>query len=121
MKFFVFFSCLFLLVACQSKNSKGGKFLGKWVREEKMHPVRYYVTTYNIAQNGESYKVDVNIDCHACETIPPVKNTFSGSYNDVKDVFELQREGFPEILMIDDKTNKMVSDRKPEYQFIKKE
>jgi hypothetical protein len=119
MKYLVVFVLFVFLGSCQNRASKADKFLGKWVREEKMHPIRYYVTTYDISENGESYKVNVTIDCHACEKIPAVKYVFSGSYNQEKDVFELKREAFPEVLMIDDKTNRMISDRKPEFQFTK--
>jgi hypothetical protein len=109
-----------LLFSCQSKIDKKDKFLGTWQMEEKLHPVRYYVYNYTIKENGDGYKLDVFIECHNCDTIKPSNYTFNCSYNEEKDVFEVQRGVFPETLMIDAETGKMNSNMKTKFPFIKK-
>lgn len=116
---FLFFVSFFFMISCDLKSRKSYKFLGTWTREEKMHPINFYETTYKIEENGDAFKVNVTTVCRACKNNRPLIYTFSGSYNQEKDVFELYRDAFPEILMIDDETGLMVSDRKPEFKFTK--
>lgn len=121
MKNYVMLLMCFFIFSCQSKIDKKNKFLGTWQMEEKLDPKQYYVYNYTIQKNDEdSYKLDVLIECHNCTTIKPKNYTYNCSYNEEKDVFEVQRGMFPETLMIDVQTGEMHSNMKTKFPFLRK-
>ena len=115
---FCFLGLFFSLFSCNSRlEDKSQKFLGTWTREEKLHPLRYYITTYKIKKNGEGYKVDVLVECHDCLTIPPRTYSLSGYFNEQQKTFNLQRNGMEETLMYDEASGNLISNNQPKFQF----
>lgn len=114
-----------LLYSCTPKGNQdilGSEFIGNWHMEAIKNPkYPYYIYDYSISKNGNGFTVKVQATCPKCkEPISEERNyIFAGNYNEDKNVFEIEKEGYKEILSFPELQDYVVSSRFPKYIFTK--
>jgi predicted nucleic-acid-binding Zn-ribbon protein len=121
----IFIAFLVLLYSCsikENQDSQGSKYIGNWHMEEIKSPkYPYYVHEYSITKNGQAFIIKEHSTCPKCKDTNffDKTHTFSGNYNQEKNVFEIQKNGFQEILNINEADSTMISSRFSKFSFKK--
>jgi hypothetical protein len=121
----LFITLFALLFACQGNRKEhfpGSEFVGNWHMEAIKNPkYPYYTYDYSIAKNGAGFTVKVHTTCPKCkDPLSAERNyTYAGNYKEEKNAFEIEKEGYQEILSIPELQEYMVSSRFPKYIFTK--
>ncbi|MES2797369.1 MAG: hypothetical protein V4683_15465 [Bacteroidota bacterium] len=120
--FLTFFA---LLYSCNQKGNQdfpGAEFIGNWHTEAIKNPkYPHFIYDYSIIKSGDGFTVKIHVTCPKCkDAISEERNyTFAGNFNEDQNVFEIQKEGYKEILIIPELQDYMVSSRFPKYIFTK--
>lgn len=120
--FIIVFTFLFACTKSGEQKDSGYEFLGNWHLEAIKNPkYPYYVYDYSITKNGEGFTVKVHATCPKCkDALGEERNyTFAGNYNENENTFEIEKEGYKEILTIPEMEENMVSSKFPKYIFKK--
>ena len=121
----IFLAILASLYSCTQKENQdfpGSNYIGNWHMEEIKSPkYPHYVYDYSITKYGEAFMVKVHVTCPKCkDPKSQEKNTtFTGTYNSTKGAFEIQKNGFQEILSINESDSNLISSRFSKYKFSK--
>lgn len=118
----IFLALLFSCSPSKNQDAPGDKYLGIWHMEQIKSPkYPYYIYNYYIQKNAEAFVVKILVSCPKCGNPQKYEKnyTYSGTYNQEKSVFEIQKDGFQEILTINEADSSLISSRFPKFLFTK--